>query len=482
MIAVSRWLGWGMMAGLAVLLILVEPHLSAVLPRGLWDAVGLAETPVRGLALVLGLAALLLLLRNRLRRAADWQSVSLVLLFVTSQLNGIGLGPLDLFDIALFGIFFYWLGTSALDENRSFVLPPLIWLAGLIIVIAIAHMPVMNPVSWVLGLFGLVRVFLLAVLVIDICRTPERLERALQLFLVVALMSAVVGIAQFCLAYWNIFFFTLIDPPISAFKPTPVGFVMRASGFCITAQHFSSFLIYALPVALWQASNRLSLWSILQIVILLTGIVVSWNTGGMLTALAMLIVFPLLRWPEKLIHVVLIGMTVLAAAFYAGVLELVYDATFGDAGVAKGVDQRKTLMELGIEQIGLNPIVGSGVRGFGVVDGNFWGRPVHNVLFQVMAELGLIATLVLLSIFFVLTVETVRLYNKPGARVFAVYCALALLGVTILSQSEPNIDQSNLWLVLSLIQASAVVFSRRPEDAPFSEFAAARETRVERLR
>ena len=97
------------------------------------------------------------------------------------------------------------------------------------------------------------------------------------------------------------------------------------------------------------------------------------------------------------------------------------------------------------------------MRGFGQVDGNYWTRPVHNVLFQALTELGVAGALVLLAIFFVLTVETVRLYRVPGARKNALFCALVLVGASILGQSEPNLDQSNLWLSLALVQAAASI-------------------------
>jgi O-antigen ligase len=473
MMTAGRALIWLSLPVLAAALVLMDRQIAGLLSRDLWDMLGLPNAPIRALPFLLLIVLAATAAVIALRRVGDWQAISLVLLIGTSQLNGFGFGPLDAFDIALFGLFFVWLGTRALDIDREFRTPPLVWLAAALVIIAFAHMPLLNPVSWFLGMFGIVRVFLLTVLIIDLCRTPEKLDLALRVFLWVAVASAIVGIVQFALAYFNVFLFTLINPPSSAFKPTPIGFVMRASAFCITAQHFSSFLIYALPIALWRVSVLPSPGRIMTVAILLCGIIVSWNTGGMLAALAMLVLFPLLRWPALTLHIAILGLTALAAAYYAGLMELVYDLTFGDSGVAKGMDQRKTLMELGIEQIGLNPVMGSGLRGFGQVDGNYWTRPVHNVLFQALAELGIFGGLVLVSIFFVLTVETVRLYRVPSAKRHAVYCGLSLLGVTVLSQSEPNIDQSNLWLVLSLIQAAVVIHARAdrmpivpPPDSP----------------
>jgi O-antigen ligase len=118
------------------------------------------------------------------------------------------------------------------------------------------------------------------------------------------------------------------------------------------------------------------------------------------------------------------------------------------------VDQRKTLFILGLEQFGRNPLIGTGLHGFGDVDGNFWDRPVHNLFGQAAVELGLAGFLIVLAIFVILTLDLARF---AGRSVTARVGLLMLAAAIMLGQSEPNLDQSNLWLVLALAQAMILI-------------------------
>jgi O-antigen ligase len=441
-------------------MIALDPILSQAVPADLWHTLGLGRSPLRltplvAVLLLLGLAGVFL--RHRI---GSFGTVALGLLLVTSQMNGIGAGPLDLFDIALFGLLFVWIATVGTDPHRTVPIPPLLYAAIGLLILGIAHMPLLSPVVWVVGMFGMVRIALVVFLVVDLCRDPRTLDLVFRIFFAVAVASALVGIVQFVLAYFGIVHFTFIDPPKSAFKPSPVGFVMRASGLCITAQHFSSFLVYALPIALWRASESRSLLSVAGCVIILGGIGVSLNFGGIFAALLVLGLFPLLRWPNLAIHLVMAMLALLAVAHFTGVLDLVYDLTFGDSGVSKGVDQRKTLFILGLEQIDRSPLIGTGLRGFAEVDGNFWERPVHNLFGQAASELGLLAALLMGAIFFFLTLGLFPLFARTETRRAAGILLLMLAAAFLLGQAEPNLDQSNLWLVFALAQAAILVGRR----------------------
>ncbi|WP_156790745.1 O-antigen ligase family protein [Rhodobacter ferrooxidans] len=448
----------------AAAVVIVDPLVSPLLPHALWRMTGLVASPLQLTPILLVVALAGLALGRVSRRWPAFPLSACIALLLAAQMNGLRSGPFDLFDLALAVVFLVWLATRALDTDRPIFFPPLLVAAGMLVLIAILHLAIQNPVRWFIGTFGIVRAALVAFLMIDLVRDLATLNRALRAFLVLAVASAVVGIVQFMLAYLGIYVFTLISPPETAFKPTPIGYVMRASALCITAQHYSSFLVYALPIGLWRLADRRRWRDLLAVGLILTGILVSWNFGAVIVAMVLTLVFPFLRWPHLSLHFALAIVAVMALAWFTGLWQVLYDLSFGDAGVAKGVSQRHTLFGLGLEKISRNPLVGTGPQGFAAYDGNFWGRPVHNAFGQAATELGVAGAVVLGAAFFWLVGRLASASLTDGARrAPAAILLLMVLAALQLAQSEPNLDHVNTWLVLGLGQALLLIRQRDPD-------------------
>jgi len=373
------------------------------------------------------------------------------------------LGPLDSFDAVVFGFFAIWFARRALDPKFQILIPAVVFFGLALVILQLPNIVHQRPGNWFLGLFGITRAVLIALLVVNACRTLDKLRFFQSAFLVVATLSASVAIVQFLAGYFLGYYFTLIQPVEEAFKPTPLGFVMRASGFCITAQHMSGFLTFATPFALWRLSETWRVRDALVVLILWIGILFSWNFGAIFAAAAVGGLFLFLRWPNYTIHFLLFVPTLGALMYFAGYAELIYDLTFGDAGVIKGVDQRVTLFKLGLEQIDRDPWIGTGLQGFGDVHGNFWHRPVHNVLGQVGTELGLQGAIVFIAMLATLITQTILLAGGPPseARDLARRMVLVYGGFLVLMQTEPMLDHSNTWLMLGFGQAVVVLASLR---------------------
>ena len=454
----SRVVIWLCLPLLAAGLSVFDPWISSLVSIDFWHSFGLVGWPYRSVTITVAISITLLLALRLFLAADSFATLSVTLIFVASQLNGLGAGPADLFDVTLFGIFFAWIVRNGMNLQRTVRLSSLFYFASGLTLLALAYLPAMSPVTWFVGMFGIIRITVVAFLLVDLCRDERSLELALRVLVATATISAIIGIIQFTLAYFGIFYFTLIEPAASAFKPTPVGYVMRASGLCRTAQHYSSFLVYALPFALWRASKTRAIKDAAICVTLLAGVAVSLNFGGLFAGLFVIILMPFLRWRSHTIHIALGLLALISIAYFTGILDLVYDLTFGDSGVSKGVDQRKTLFILGLEQFGRSPLIGTGIRGFGNVDGNFWDRPVHNVFGQAAVELGLPGFLIFVAIFFYLSLDLGCLFAKggTGAKYAGIYLAM-LVAAFLISQAEPNLDQSNLWVVFAISQAAILI-------------------------
>jgi len=447
---------------MAAALTIADPLFAPLVPGGLRRGV-LAAQPVLlpGFALA-GLGLAVALASTLARGLPTWERAFLVAVFAAAQMNGLRFGPLDAFDVAVFGMLLVWIARRALDSDRAIELPPLVFAAALLVLLQVPNLVHQSPVRWAVGLFGMVRSLIVAFLVVNACSSRERLRFAESALLVLAVASGTIAMLQFVLAYLGIFAFTLIDPPESALKPTPIGLVMRASALCITAQHMSGFLVFATPVAAWRLSERWRLRDAAALAAILGGILVSWNYGAMLAAMGLLGAFLFLRWPSRAMHLAALAATLVVLVWYTGLWRLLWGLSFGDQGVAKGVDQRMTLFRLGLEKMWRDPLVGTGLQGFAEFSGNFWHRPVHNAIGQAATELGAAGALVLVGTLFLMLTQAalVAVESRGEARAVATRATLMTLALMLLMQSEPMLDHANTWLVLGFVQATVLVLGR----------------------
>ncbi|MGM0583116.1 MAG: hypothetical protein ACQEUZ_00460 [Pseudomonadota bacterium] len=451
-----------LLAAAAAALTLADPWLGGLLPEGLRRAGWAEGLPLLAAPLALAALAAGLPLLTFVARPPAYETAFLFAAFAAAQLNGLRLGPLDVFDLALAVLLLVWIARRGLDPDRPIELPPLVLLGGALILLQTPYILEQNPVRWALGMFSMTRAVLVAFLIVNVCADRRRLRQAETILIAVATLSAALAVAQFALAYAGVFRFTLIDPPESAWKPTPLGMVMRASALCITAQHMSGFLLLATPAALWRFSTRWRARDGAALLLIWGGILVSWNYGAILAAAALGALFVFVRWPSLTPVLLAIGGGLAVAAWHTGLAELLWDLSFGDSGVAKGIDQRHTLFALGLEKLTRDPLIGTGLQGFAQFTGNFWARPVHNTPMQAATELGAPGAVIILAALLVPATQVLLLALRRGGEdaALARRALLVALGIGALWQSEPMLDHSNGWLMLGFVQAVAVVLSR----------------------
>lgn len=449
-----------LIALVASLLVLFDPAISDLISTKLWRLLSIEASPVRATLLVIPALAVVTVLTAAVFGSAV--STFLVLLFAAAQMNGIRLGPIDIFDIVLL-IGLAAFGAAALRDDRiPVVIAPIALVSCFMLISALPHLIVQSPVRTIIGSVGLARIVLISILLVSILSARRHLEVAISALVIVGAISAAIAIVQFGLGYFAGKYFTLIDPPETAFKPTPLGFVMRASGLCITPQHLSGFLSTALPFAFWRWTTAWRLRHLLVVGLLGFGVLVSWNFSALLATGALLALFPLLRWPDKVIHTVMLYVLICVAAYYSGLFEYLFEKILSDGGAGRGVSQRETLNLLALDKLDRNLFVGTGPQGFADFSGNFWGRPVHNMLLQTTTELGLLATVSLIAgLLYLAGSLLVGMFDgDPDIAALSRLAMLALLTNVALSMSEPMMDHSNLWLFLSMIQAIVLQIGR----------------------
>lgn len=452
----------------AIALVLLDPYLSGLLPHGLWRMIFLEQSPYKITPLVVaGVIAVTVAIWG-LSRTGSPAAAGILALLIAGQANGLRYGPLDLFDVTLLTVFLAWTASRLGKTDSPVIATTVMWAVLALVILNLPNVIHQNPVRFLSGNVALGRCLLLAILIPNIVTSGKAFDFTVRALIAVATAIAIIGIVQFLASYLLGINVTLIDPPDSAFKPTPIGMVMRASALAITAQHYSGFLTLTLPFLLFAVTDshgRSRLRLVLCLGLILAGILVSWNYGAFFVAAGIFILFPFLRWPRWCIQVGLFYLLGVGLAYFTGLLDLIYELSFGNSGVAKGVSQRNTLTELGLTKLYRDPWIGEGVQGMATFSGNFWGRPVHNAYLQTMTEIGMIGGWVLIGLLLLIVTQLLIAGATAGSQmrhhVRAAF--ITIVALMTLMMSEPMMDHTNTWLMLGLAQSALLISLRQPD-------------------
>lgn len=450
----------------------MDPLMSVVFPRSLWNALHLEESPYRISLLIFAALVLLSAVVKALTKLENYQAIFLVLIVVSIQLGGINAGPIDILDIMTLLAFLTWLMVILMNPSTEVVFPGLIFFGTALLIMDLPYMATMSITSFFIGFIKFSKTLLLAFMMVNLVRDEQTIRLVIRAMITIAVISALIGIVQSLLFLFSGISITLMDDLESAYKPTPIGYVLRASALCPSAQFLSVFLLITIPMVLWKLfdvkQGRSKQWMILVLVIIISGIILTWNFGAILAASSMILIFPLLRWPRYAIHLV-IGIILLAViAYYTGLLELAYSYTMGDKGVYKGVHLRHKLMLIGFETLERNSWMGTGLDGFSYFTQHIKGWPVHNSGIQSWVELGLPAFVVFIAMNLVILTQLLILGFKGDNhhQIRFRLLALGVIGLIQLMFSEPYMNNQIIWFYLAFSQAAILVYCKRSSTPP----------------
>ncbi len=436
-----------------------DAEISRILPEKIWKTLYIEQSPLK-VSLLMPILSVVVIFVVKQINYSSAQYIGLTLIFIAAQTGGLKLGRINGLDIVTFGIFVRGLVLHMKNPDTQLKLSSLFFFAlalqGLNL-LTLMHQP---PVQHVIGAIGLFKMFILAMILTQLINSTESILFATQAIIVIALLSSLIAISQAVLYYIFSIDITFIDQFGGAadthFKPTPFGMLPRASALNTTAQHLSSFLLIALPFTLFENNEaQLTNEKIFKVLLLLLGVVSTWNFGGIFVAIFLMGIYPYVRWPNYSIHIICGMLIISVLAYFSGVLEWIYLHSFGDSGVSKGVDQRHTLLNIGLETLFRLPLVGEGLRGFADnSSGNYWHRPVHNSYVQAATEIGFVGALVFLGLMLTKLTQLVILMSHSEQNIQLIKAAFsALLGLSLLMFSEPMLDHSNTWILLGVIEA-----------------------------
>ena len=453
----DSWLHW-LLPALIGLLIAAALTVDSLWAHSLslqWAAPLLRDItpPVLMILAAILLATVLLavtIVRHRFPPREYWP---ITLLLVPTQLVGFSLGNLEPLKICLLLTTGIWL-IDALGNNRTVrAYPPflMMWL----VILAFSFCSVMNGlVTSLLSQYSMVAKFLMFFMVANTIRTREHLLYAVRLAVALGIMSAALALMQEALFY----FFKLawsLDPNEGKywFKETPLGWMIRATGFHPTAQNLSHYLLIALALLLlgpFPVRQRIA-----GGLLMIAAVFFTFSGNALLAAAFILFLAPIVYKPRLSLHYVCAVSLIVLIAYQTGLLEIVYQKYFVPIS-DKSTEDRVELLQMGLEVIGRHPLFGVGLNNFG----RWSPQPVHNAYMQLITEIGLIpgALLLLMLATIAARLLTGLLVLPPGPLKQCVKgILLAFIGLCFHFMFEPFINSLVSWWIIGLAEAAALL-------------------------
>lgn len=444
-------LATGLMVAAAVVF---DPSMTRSLSRSLlggWSTTGVPYLLSPVLLAVIALLTIVVL--NGKKWFAHQYEICVMLIFIPTQFVGVNIANLEATKFGLLSVLYLWLLDTFANRRpiRLFMPIILIWLGILCFAIA----SILNGLVASIGsMYVIIAKLLMFLLVINILRNYNLLQLALKTLVYLAIFSAVAALIQEAIFYF-------LGIPISFndnaakewFKGTPFGVFIRASAFHPTAQNLAHSLLLATTLILFGPySTR---FKTIALTLTSAAMFLTFSGNALIILVGVLAITPIVKAPHKTLHYLAIVLLVLLVCYETGAMHWIYEK-FMLPIIGKSSEDRVSLLQLGIDIITRNPLIGIGLHNFGRVS----PQPVHNAYFQLATEIGVIAGLLLIAMFLLILIRLVMAglrQTDPVRKSTLQGVALGFTALIIHFMFEPFIDSMVSWSFIGLAEATAMI-------------------------
>lgn len=449
-----------------VALVSTDQYTSTIISPSFWARLRMAEFPYRMtvLALVLILVATCIYLLAR--RAADTYVLLIVIALIGLQSNGIKFGGFDVITVMPLVVILFVLAKSFRQPSFQIVLPSVMFFGLLLLLLDIPYLAathIHGPGRFIINFISLTKGMMVAFIFVNLIRTERHLEIAIQAFMAVATVSALIGIGQIALNYFTGITINFASEA-AEWKPNFLGMSLRATGLTTWPSWLSDFLVLALPFMLFRLVNARSIrWRALYaiaILALLGAIFLTFTYAAYFAAVLVLAAFPFLCWPRKSVHFVVTLLMVGALFQIGGGFEWAYEHGLSKVTQSTGMIERRTYLQSTLNEIARDPWVGSGVYAEEEFSENFYRKRVHNTGLQAWAGLGLPGLLVFVAMMLTMLTQLWLMAVALRGQDRQLFQALGLGMVAMILEmfAEPNLTAPITWFYLGLCQAALLVY------------------------
>jgi len=457
-------------------IVATDRYSSTILPISLWSAFGAVEFPFKMTVLLSVVVAFATCLFYFARKSSDAYVLLIAIAVVALQINGIKLGAFDLITVYPLFIIFFLLAESLKNSSFQIVLPGLVFYGVLLALLDIpyfANLTIYPPSRFIINFISMMKGMLVAFVFVNLIRTRYHLEFTIRTIVVVAVVSALIGIAQIVIGTSTgvLLQFTSEE---GAWKPNFLGLPLRATGLTTWGSWLSDFLVLALPFMLFGLSgaDRFSVRAgyALAIAIILAAIFLTFTYAAYFAVALIFFLFPFVYWPRRTLHF-LVGLIMVGVVAYStGGLEWAVEHGLAKVTSSTGMIERRSYLLSTLNELVRDPWAGSGFYAEEEFSENFYRKRVHNTGLQAWADLGLPGLLVFLTMMLTVLTQTWLLaFSAPGESDRQRFKALGLgVSAMILCMfAEPNLTHPITWYYLGLCQAAALVYcsTRYPSPA-----------------
>jgi len=466
---------------LVIALVSTDQQASTVMSLSFWARLGMIGFPYKMTVLVVALTIVAAGTYYFARKAPDVYALLIVVALIGLQTNGITIGPASIITMLPFLMIPFLLAESFRNPSFQIVLPGLMFFAILLLLLDIPYLAathIYDPTRFIINFISTLKAVLVAFLFVNLLRTERHLAFAIRAFMIVAFISASIGVVQILLYRYAGITINFASEAAER-KPTFLGFTLRATGFTTWASWLSDFLVLALPFMLFRLFNAQSFrWRatyLFAILVLLTAIFLTFTYAAYFAVAVMFAIFPFLYWPRRIVHYLVTILFVGGLLQVAGGVEWAYEHGLSKVLQSTGVVERRVYLQSTLNEIARDPWIGSGIYAEEEFSENFYRKRAHNTGVQAWANLGLAGLLVFLAMMLTTLTQLWLMASASHGWYRQLFQALGLGVIASIVEmfAEPNLTASILWFHLGLCQSALLVYCTWRYPRPLASVAGA---------
>ena len=448
---------------LVIALVSGDEQASTFLPLSFWARLRMTGFPYKTTVVVLLLTIVATCTYSLVRKAPDNYVLLTVVSLIALQTNGITLGAANFVPFLVAALL---LAESLRRPAFQIVMPGVVFFGVLLLLLDIPYLAlpyIYGPSRFIINFISTLKAVVVAFIFVNLLRTERHLAIAIRAFLVVAFISALIGIAQIAI---NRFTGILISfaPESALTKPTFLGTTVRATGLTTWGSWLSDFLVLALPFLLFRLFNARSLRQrsiyLFAILVLVAAIIFTFTYAAYFAVIAIVAIFPFVCWPRRSIHFLVTLLFVAGLFQVAGGFKWAYERGVTGVLQSTGMIERRSYLQSTLNEIARDPWIGSGFYAEEEFSENFYRKRVHNGGLQAWADLGLPGLLVFLTYMMTILTQLWLMASSLRGQDRQLFQALGLGVIASIVEmfAEPNLTAPVFWFHLGLCQAALLVY------------------------